>query len=117
MEQLKENRVPGDQGLVLKSRAKHHAIAAMLTKPFVFKDEPLVVQCVLLCFFSLLQQVVRVQARVQQCAKQSDCRYEVNFQDGIDCGGAYIKLLSDSGSLSLVGDVHLTPLKRHLVDL
>lgn len=44
MEQLKENRVPGDQGLVLKSRAKHHAIAAMLTKPFVFKDEPLVVQ-------------------------------------------------------------------------
>lgn len=44
MEQLKENRVPGDQGLVLKSRAKHHAIAAMLAKPFVFKDEPLVVQ-------------------------------------------------------------------------
>lgn len=30
-------------------------------------------------------------------------RYEVNFQDGIDCGGAYIKLLSDTGRLSLVG--------------
>lgn len=44
VEQLKENRVPGDQGLVLKSRAKHHAVAAMLAKPFVFKDEPLVVQ-------------------------------------------------------------------------
>ncbi|TWW59748.1 Calmegin Precursor [Takifugu flavidus] len=73
VEQLKENRVPGDQGLVLKSRAKHHAIAAMLARPFVFKDEPLVVQ------------------------------YEVNFQDGIDCGGAYIKLLSDTGSLTLVG--------------
>ncbi|MEQ2295888.1 hypothetical protein AMECASPLE_019234 [Ameca splendens] len=73
VEPLKENKVPGDQGLVLKSRAKHHAIAAMLDKPFVFQDEPLVVQ------------------------------YEVNFQDGIDCGGAYIKLLSDSGSLSLVG--------------
>uniref|UniRef100_H2S6R7 Calnexin n=1 Tax=Takifugu rubripes TaxID=31033 RepID=H2S6R7_TAKRU len=71
VEQLKENRVPGDQGLVLKSRAKHHAIAAMLARPFVFKDEPLVVQ------------------------------YEVNFQDGIDCGGAYIKLLSDTGSLTL----------------
>lgn len=27
----------------------------------------------------------------------------MNFQDGIDCGGAYIKLLSDTGSLSLVG--------------
>ncbi|XP_015243692.1 PREDICTED: calmegin isoform X1 [Cyprinodon variegatus] len=71
VEPLKENKVPGDQGLVLKSRAKHHAIAAMLDKPFVFQDESLVVQ------------------------------YEVNFQDGIDCGGAYIKLLSDSGSLSL----------------
>ncbi|XP_041838419.1 calmegin [Melanotaenia boesemani] len=71
VEQLKENKVPGDQGLVLKSRAKHHAIAAMLDKPFVFEDETLVVQ------------------------------YEVNFQDGIDCGGAYIKLLSDVDNLNL----------------
>ena len=30
-------------------------------------------------------------------------RYEVNFQDGIDCGGAYIKLLTDSADLDLVG--------------
>lgn len=44
VEQLKENKVPGDQGLVLKSRAKHHAIAALLDKPFVFQDEPLVIQ-------------------------------------------------------------------------
>ena len=29
-------------------------------------------------------------------------RYEVNFQDGIDCGGAYIKLLSDEDDLDLV---------------
>uniref|UniRef100_A0A4W4G1Q7 Calmegin n=1 Tax=Electrophorus electricus TaxID=8005 RepID=A0A4W4G1Q7_ELEEL len=71
VEALKENRVPGDLGLVLKSRAKHHAIAALLNKPYVFEDRPLVVQ------------------------------YEVNFQDGIDCGGAYIKLLSDSPSLDL----------------
>ncbi|KAM8843035.1 calmegin [Synchiropus picturatus] len=71
VEQLKENKVPGDQGLVLKSRAKHHAISAMLNKPFIFQDDPLVVQ------------------------------YEVNFQDGIDCGGAYIKLLSDTGDLNL----------------
>lgn len=40
-----------------------------------------------------------------------NCRYEVNFQDGIDCGGAYIKLLSDSGSLSLVGICVLYSLK------
>lgn len=30
------------------------------------------------------------------------CRYEVNFQDGIDCGGAYVKLLSKSDDLNLV---------------
>lgn len=46
VEPLKENKVPGDKGLVLKSRAKHHAIAAMLNKPFVFKDDPLVIQWV-----------------------------------------------------------------------
>ncbi|KAJ8411063.1 hypothetical protein AAFF_G00180980 [Aldrovandia affinis] len=71
VEPLKENRVPGDMGLVLKSRAKHHAIAALLDKPFVFQDKPLVLQ------------------------------YEVNFQDGIDCGGAYIKLLSTTDNLDL----------------
>ena len=47
VEQLKENIVPGDQGLVLKSRAKHHAIAALLAKPFVFEEEPLVLQYVI----------------------------------------------------------------------
>ncbi|XP_056585667.1 calmegin isoform X2 [Triplophysa dalaica] len=71
VEPLKENKVSGDLGLVLKSRAKHHAIAAPLNRPFVFKNMPLIVQ------------------------------YEVNFQDGIDCGGAYIKLLSDSKDLEL----------------
>ncbi|NWI14443.1 CLGN protein, partial [Crypturellus soui] len=71
VEELKENTVPGDRGLVLKSIAKHHAISAMLTKPFIFDDKPLIVQ------------------------------YEVNFQEGIDCGGAYIKLLSSSDDLDL----------------
>ncbi|XP_012510160.1 PREDICTED: calmegin [Propithecus coquereli] len=71
IEGLKENRIPGDRGLVLKSRAKHHAISAVLAKPFIFADKPLIVQ------------------------------YEVNFQDGIDCGGAYIKLLADTDGLIL----------------
>lgn len=44
VESLKENKVSGDLGLVLKSRAKHHAIAALLNRPFVFKDMPLIVQ-------------------------------------------------------------------------
>uniref|UniRef100_F6QVM9 Calmegin n=1 Tax=Ornithorhynchus anatinus TaxID=9258 RepID=F6QVM9_ORNAN len=71
IEELKENRVLGDRGLVLKSKAKHHAISTMLTKPFIFADKPLIVQ------------------------------YEVNFQDGIDCGGAYIKLLENTDNLNL----------------
>lgn len=33
-----------DLGLVLKSKAKHSAIASRLVKPFVFTDKPLIVQ-------------------------------------------------------------------------
>uniref|UniRef100_A0A2M4BHQ3 Putative calnexin n=1 Tax=Anopheles marajoara TaxID=58244 RepID=A0A2M4BHQ3_9DIPT len=57
----------GDYGLVLKSKAKHAAIAShlLLNRPFVFKDKPLVLQ------------------------------YEVTLQEGQECGGSYIKLLSD----------------------
>lgn len=55
----------GDKGLVLKSKAKHAAIASSLIKPFVFNTKPLIVQ------------------------------YEVILQDGQECGGAYLKLLSD----------------------
>ncbi|XP_068627795.1 calnexin isoform X1 [Battus philenor] len=53
-----------DLGLVLTTEAKHAAIAALLDKPFEFKDKPLMVQ------------------------------YEVTMQEGQNCGGAYIKLLS-----------------------
>ena len=49
---------------MLKSKAKHAAIASKLDKPFYFTEKPLIVQ------------------------------YEVNFQEGQECGGAYLKLLS-----------------------
>lgn len=49
---------------MLKSKARHAAISAVLSKPFHFKDDPLIVQ------------------------------YEVNFQEGQECGGAYLKLLT-----------------------
>ncbi|NP_001080326.1 calnexin S homeolog isoform X1 [Xenopus laevis] len=62
--EMKDTKLPGDLGLVLMSRAKHHAIAGKLQKPFVFDKKPLIVQ------------------------------YEVSFQNGIECGGAYVKLLS-----------------------
>ncbi|KAE8613934.1 hypothetical protein XENTR_v10007925 [Xenopus tropicalis] len=62
--EMKDTKLPGDLGLVLMSRAKHHAIASKMKKPFVFDKKSLIVQ------------------------------YEVNFQNGIECGGAYVKLLS-----------------------
>uniref|UniRef100_A0A2A4K368 Calnexin n=1 Tax=Heliothis virescens TaxID=7102 RepID=A0A2A4K368_HELVI len=53
-----------DLGLVLTTEAKHAAISTLLDKPFEFKDKPFIVQ------------------------------YEVTMQEGQNCGGAYIKLLS-----------------------
>lgn len=44
----------------------------------------------------------------------SGCRYEVNFQEGIDCGGAYVKLLTDTEDLSLVGLHVIIPLIMYL---
>ncbi|XP_054648357.1 calnexin isoform X3 [Dunckerocampus dactyliophorus] len=71
VEEMKDSKLPGDKGLVLKSRAKHHAISAQLLRPFTFDTQPLIVQ------------------------------YEVNFQSGIDCGGAYVKLLTQTPDLDL----------------
>lgn len=65
--------IEGDFALVLKSKAKHHAVSGRLTKPFAF-DQP---------------------------SKQFVMQYEVKFQNGMDCGGAYVKLLTDSPALNL----------------
>jgi len=55
----------GDLALIMRDKAKHHAIAAKLDKPFLPADgKPLVFQ------------------------------YEVKFQAEMTCGGAYVKLLS-----------------------
>ncbi|XP_042207234.1 calnexin-like [Homarus americanus] len=64
VESAERMALTGDRGLVLKSKAKHAAIAVALKRPFSFTSKPLVVQ------------------------------YEVNLQNGQECGGAYIKLLS-----------------------
>lgn len=71
VEALAKDALPGDTGLVLKSKAKHSAISAKLKKPFKFDDKVLIVQ------------------------------YEVAFQNGQDCGGGYIKLLSEAPGLDL----------------
>jgi calnexin len=64
VEEPKRNVEDGNLGLVLKSKARHAAISTQLNKPFTFDSKPLVVQ------------------------------YEVIFQEGQECGGAYLKLLS-----------------------
>ncbi|XP_045115472.1 calnexin-like [Portunus trituberculatus] len=65
LEESEKMPLIGDRGLLLKSKAKHAAISVPLKKTFNFVDKPLVVQ------------------------------YEVNLQNGQECGGAYIKLLTD----------------------
>lgn len=59
----------GDKGLVAKSPAAHHAISALFDKPIDNTDKTLVVQ------------------------------YEVKLQKSLECGGAYIKLLSENQEL------------------
>jgi len=71
IEQLAKESLTGDHGLVLKSKAKHAAISAKLKKPFKFQDRQIVIQ------------------------------YEIAFQNGQDCGGGYLKLLTDSPGFDL----------------
>ncbi|KAJ3112829.1 hypothetical protein HDU96_004130 [Phlyctochytrium bullatum] len=54
----------GDKGLVVKTAAAHHAISALFPKPIDSKDKSLIVS------------------------------YEIKFQNGLECGGAYLKLFT-----------------------
>lgn len=71
----------GDEGLTMKSKAKQHAISTLFDEPITFDGkEPFVVQ------------------------------YEVKMQNGLSCGGAYIKLLrSDGNELSTESFGDTTP--------
>jgi len=61
--------IDGDLALIMRDKAKHHAIAAKLDKPYrPAEGKPLVFQ------------------------------YEVKFQAEMTCGGAYVKLLSSDGA-------------------
>jgi calnexin len=60
-----------NRGLVLKSAAKHHAISMKLPRPISMADE---------------EDGAKKDALVVQ--------YEVKLQNGLECGGAYIKLLT-----------------------
>ncbi|VDL92184.1 unnamed protein product [Schistocephalus solidus] len=71
--------IDGDHYLILKSKNKHHAIATDLGKEFQFTGNEFVLQ------------------------------YEVNFLEGISCGGGYVKLLSASPNLDLTQFHDKTP--------
>lgn len=61
--------IVGDKGLVIKNKAAHHAISAKFPKAIDNKGKTLVVS------------------------------YEVKLQNGLECGGAYMKLLQDNKAL------------------
>jgi len=61
--------IEGDKGLLVKNKAAHHAISAKFPKKIDNKSKTLVAQ------------------------------YEVKLNDGLECGGAYMKLLQDNKKL------------------
>ncbi|KAK9469631.1 Calreticulin family-domain-containing protein [Lipomyces arxii] len=69
VEEAKNPAFSWDAALVVKDRAAHHAISSSFTAPLDNKDSTLVVQ------------------------------YEVKLQSGLECGGAYLKLLTESPEL------------------
>ncbi|GMM33752.1 calnexin [Saccharomycopsis crataegensis] len=69
VEEPNDVAIPGDKGLVAKSPASHHAISYIFNKPYDNTDKDLILQ------------------------------YEAKFQQDLNCGGAYIKLLSADGNL------------------
>jgi calnexin len=71
--------IPGDKGLVIPEKARHYAAVAKFPSVLDTKDKDLVVQ------------------------------YEVRFQNGIECGGAYIKLLTNTPGFSAEAFADNTP--------
>ena len=69
----------GDVGLVVSSAARKHAIATVFNAPFDPKGSGLVLQ------------------------------YELQLKKGLECGGAYLKLLTATDDLSLDGFKADTP--------
>jgi calnexin len=78
-EPVKYKGIEGDLGLVVKNPAAHHAISAKFPKKIDNKGKTLVVQ------------------------------YEVKLQNGLECGGAYMKLLRDNKALHQEEFANTTP--------
>lgn len=80
LDSSQELQTQADLQLILASKANHHAISTKLDKPFVFSKQ-------------------------KQLQKPLVVQYEVQFREGLDCGGAYLKLLrTPSKDLSQLND-------------
>jgi len=71
--------IEGDKGLEVGNEARKHAVSTVFPEPFDPKDKGLVVQ------------------------------YELHTKNAIQCGGAYLKLLSASDALSADGFTNASP--------
>ena len=82
--------IEGDKGLVVKDKAAHHAISAKFAKPIDTKNKPLVVQ---------------YEVKLQGTSPASFARAAriillmYRLIDGLECGGAYMKLLQNTKTL------------------
>lgn len=74
LEEAIKDALTNDIGLTFKEKAKHRAISSKLSKEFVFRDKPFILQ------------------------------YEVLHQDGQECGGAYMKLISKQRPVKALSD-------------
>ena len=62
---------PNDLGLVVKDKAKHHAISAKVNKNVDFSE-------------------------LHDAQKQFVVQYEIKYQDSMECGGSYLKLVAET---------------------
>jgi len=76
---IESNVIPGDQGLVVSDEARKHAVSTLFAQPFAPEKAGLVVQ------------------------------YELQLKNGLQCGGAYLKLLTASEALDHDGFKADTP--------
>lgn len=80
--------IEGDKGLVVKNKAAHHAISAKFPTKIDNKGKTLVVQ-----------YEVKLQSMSLSYTASSSLHVLTCHPDGLECGGAYLKLLQDSEAL------------------
>ncbi|KAI3351545.1 hypothetical protein L3Q82_020228, partial [Scortum barcoo] len=110
VEEMKDSKLPGDKGLVLKSKSqtsRHLCPSCCDLSPSTQSPSSSSKNDSLL--LTQRSSVICLTASSLSFLRLSVFRYEVNFQSGIDCGGAYVKLLTQTPELDLDQFVDKTP--------